>query len=106
MHLRFACRTAFLASVLTCPAAALAAAPDVSADIKSLSSTDETKANRLLKRFRSWLRVPTPRKSSPHWSNLSIARTRKLDTKLYGCWRISAKMLKRHAATHRALEER
>ncbi len=43
MHLRFACRTAFLASVLTCPAAALAAAPDVSSDIKSLSSTDETK---------------------------------------------------------------
>ncbi len=43
MPLRSACRAAFLTSILILPAAARAAAPDLSADIKALASTDETK---------------------------------------------------------------
>jgi len=43
MHRRFACKAAFFASVLILPAAALAAAPDLSAEIKALSSTDEAR---------------------------------------------------------------
>jgi HEAT repeat protein len=42
MHLRSACKAAFLASILILPTAVYAAAPDLSADLKALSSTDET----------------------------------------------------------------
>jgi HEAT repeat protein len=42
MHLRSACKAALLASILILPATVFAAVPDLSADIKALSSTDET----------------------------------------------------------------